>query len=57
MKTSKSMKKKYEKSVKILLTKSAKDANINNVVGINISIDMERWSSWFMAPVLKIGVR
>ena len=21
-----------------------------------ITLDMERWSSWFMAPVLKIGV-
>ena len=31
------------------------------IYGINILlqdkiVDMERWSSWFMAPVLKIGV-
>ena len=50
----------FKKDNLFCLTKLNKDVNINNVVSLNINQlrhDMERWSSWFMAPVLKIGVR
>ena len=45
-----------DKIQKILLTNAYKNAKIDTVAG-HLSNDMERWSSWFMAPVLKIGVR
>ena len=47
---------KNEKNIKKVLTNVHKNAKINTVAG-HLSNAMERWSSWFMAPVLKIGVR
>ena len=39
---------------KIVLTINLKNVKINTVAG-DCRVNMERWSSWFMAAVLKIA--